>query len=69
LNRKTSELSWRKSSRSVANSACVEFAVNSDQATVFIRDSKDPQSPILAYNQVGWTNFIDDVKDGRFDLP
>ena len=33
-----------------------------------VRDSKDPQGPILRFDRESWAGFIDDVKRGEFDL-
>jgi hypothetical protein len=48
-------LVWRKSSRSDAIH-CVEVA--SDGNTIFVRDSKDTQGPVLAFNATVWRSFV-----------
>jgi hypothetical protein len=40
-------LSWRKASRSAANGECVEVA--SAMGRISVRDSKDPEGPVLTY--------------------
>lgn len=41
------ELAWRKAQSSIGNGACVEVAPANGQ--VAMRDSKDPQGPVLMY--------------------
>ena len=57
---------WRKSKRSAADSDCVEVAEDGG-ASVFVRDSKDPDGPMLAFDRDTWLAFLADVKRGRFD--
>jgi hypothetical protein len=56
---------WRKSSRSAGNGACVETARTRDG--VLVRDSKDPDGPVLVLVTDSWAHFIEDVQAGRFD--
>jgi hypothetical protein len=59
---------WRKSSYSGnGGSDCVEAATRSP-ATVAVRDSKNPDGPILTVVPAGWRDFIADIKLGRHDL-
>jgi Domain of unknown function (DUF397) len=54
---------WQKSTRSGAGSnECVEVLVTRD--LVLVRDSKDPNGPVLAFSGSQWTAFIGAVKDG-----
>jgi hypothetical protein len=58
---------WRKSSRS-QTSNCVEVAPLHGTATVALRDSKDPDGPVLLFDRAGWRGFLAGAKAGQFDL-
>jgi hypothetical protein len=54
---------WRKSSYSGANGGnCIEIAAAAH--TVAVRDSKDPDGPVLAFTPNDWQQFADQVKAG-----
>lgn len=59
------EVSWSKSSRSNASGDCLEVAYLLD--LVGVRDSKNPDGPILTFSRAEWAAFIAGVKDGRFE--
>jgi len=61
----SSELAWRKALRSTGNGACVEVAPAG--GLIAVRDSKDPDGPILRYTQAEWDAFLHGVKHGEFD--
>jgi Domain of unknown function (DUF397) len=59
---------WRESSRSGGNGGdCVEVAHNGPGA-VAVRDSKDRGGPELACSDRAWSEFVQGIKDGEFDL-
>ena len=61
------DLVWRKSSYSAGNGgACVEIAQS--PAAVWVRDSKDPGGPVLAFNRAEWSAFLAGTQDDEFDL-
>lgn len=61
-----SDVVWRKSGFSGA-SGCVEVAALADDL-IAVRDSKDPDGPILGFRRDEWNAFIEGVRDGEFDL-
>lgn len=56
-------LLWRKSTRSAGNGNCVETAETS--AGMAVRDSKDPNGPVLRFDREAWQTFIGNVPAGR----
>jgi hypothetical protein len=52
---------WRKSTR-CGTAACVEVATTDTGHAV--RDSKDPDSPILAFGEASWAAFTAELKRG-----
>jgi Domain of unknown function (DUF397) len=60
-------VAFQKSSHSGAsNPACVE--VGFVTAEVLLRDSKDPDGPVLHFTPDEWNAFLAGVRDGEFDL-
>jgi hypothetical protein len=57
-------LTWRKSTRSIANGQCIEAAVAHGQLAV--RDSVDKFGPMVTFTLNGWHAFINQIKDGNF---
>jgi Domain of unknown function (DUF397) len=49
-----------------ANPACVE--VGFVTAAILMRDSKDPDGPVLRFTTDEWKAFVSGVKAGEFDL-
>ena len=60
------ESAWRKSSRSQF-SACVEVRFVGDR--VPLRNSRDPDGPVLVFTAREWDAFVAGVKLGEFDRP
>ncbi|MBD0738468.1 DUF397 domain-containing protein [Streptomyces sp. CBMA29] len=58
---------WMKSSRSTGNGACVEVKSPAVESVV-VRDSKDPQGPVLSFSPEAWTSFVTDVDRGAFTI-
>jgi hypothetical protein len=58
------ELRWRKSTRSGAN-GCVEAAIT--PRLVAVRDSKDPDGPVLQFSRDAWRGFVASVRSSAFD--
>ena len=54
--------SWRKSSRSVHNGACIE--VTSASGVIAVRDSVDCSGPRVQYTARAWQSFIEGAKTG-----
>jgi len=60
-------LVWRKAAASAANGNCVEVAPTPGGG-VAVRDSKDPQGPILRFTAAEWAAFAEGMAAGEFDL-
>jgi hypothetical protein len=62
-----SRATWRKSSWSGGNGNCVEVAGNLP-GMVAVRDSKDPDGPVLAFSPAEWQMFTAGLKADEPDL-
>lgn len=57
-------LAWQKASVSTSYGACVELAAV--VGGVAMRDSKDPDGPILLYARAEFRAFLDGARNGDF---
>lgn len=55
-----SRAEWRKSSYSGNTGNCAEVAIT--ESVVGIRDSKDPQGPVLVFTREQWAELVQRVK-------
>jgi len=62
------EVQWRKSGASTANGQCAE-AGECPHGDWLVRDSKDPDGPVLRFTAAEWDAFRSGVKAGEFDDP
>jgi len=53
-------VNWRMSTYSLSNGNCVE--VGTGQALVAVRDSRDPDGPVLDVSPRAWIDFTERVK-------
>lgn len=60
------EALWRKSRRSGSDANCVEVAEL--PGALAMRDSKDPDGPVLVVARESWAAFVGGVRAGDFDL-
>lgn len=60
------DLTWHKSSYSSSNGQCVEVAAVG--ADIAVRDSKNPDGPVLVFGAEEWRAFVAGAVAGRFDL-
>jgi hypothetical protein len=58
-------LVWKKASASTSYGQCVELAAAA--GGVAMRDSKDPDGPILLYARAEFNAFLDGARNGDFD--
>lgn len=56
---------FRKSSASGAGD-CVQVS-HPNEGTWLVRDSKDPDGPVLSFNLGEWTAFLEGIRLGEFD--
>lgn len=59
------DATWRKSVRSQNNGACVEVTRVGD--VIGVRDSKDPDGPVLTYTLAEFSAFLDGAAKGEFN--
>jgi hypothetical protein len=59
-------LRWRKSKASQANGSCVELAAMQD-GSIAVRDSKDPNGPVLTFSRGEIRAWLHGVRAGEFD--
>jgi Domain of unknown function (DUF397) len=55
---------WHKSSHSGQNGNCVEVAANLP-GVVAVRDSKDPEGPVLVVTGEQWRGFVAELRSAR----
>ncbi len=67
MDRILSGLIWRKSSQSAQQDNCVETAELPGGGRA-IRDSKDPNGPVLRFASGEWQTFIGGIKNGSFEI-
>ena len=69
---------WRESGHETGETESVEVTITDDAAAaskhkadagrlILMRDSKNPDGPVLAFTEAEWRAFIAGVKDGEFD--
>jgi hypothetical protein len=58
------DVTWRKSSRSNTDGACVE--VRAVDEVIEIRDTNNRDGGTLRIHPVGWTAFVQSVRTGEF---
>jgi hypothetical protein len=69
-----SRAGWRKSSYSNGTGgSCVEITALTGHfreagQTVAVRDSKDPDGPVLTFTESAWCDFTAKIKTGELDL-
>ncbi|MFI9158978.1 DUF397 domain-containing protein [Kitasatospora aureofaciens] len=54
---------WRKSTYSNGQGGCIEV---DDAHPGRVRDSKDPQGPVLVFPSEAWGSFVAAVRSGEF---
>ncbi|MEV6668877.1 DUF397 domain-containing protein [Streptomyces sp. NPDC051162] len=61
----TDSFRWFKSSYSNNGGNCIEVAADLvvTSGTVPVRDSKDPNGPVLTFPSGAWSSFVTGVKD------
>ena len=59
------EVGFVKSSK-CADASCVEVGVAAGLGAVLLRDSKDPNGPVLQFTAAEWLAFREGVRAGEF---
>jgi Domain of unknown function (DUF397) len=63
---KGDDMAWIKSSLSFSNGNCVEIEGQPDGG-VNMRNSRDPDGPVLRFTASEWAAFTSGVRNGEFD--
>ncbi len=58
---------WVKSSLSFSNGNCVEVAEESSPSRVLVRNSREPDGPVLSFTPGEWRAFAAGARNGEFD--
>ncbi|MBO0758986.1 MAG: DUF397 domain-containing protein [Bradyrhizobiaceae bacterium] len=58
-------LTWTKAQASTHNGQCVEIAAAA--GNIALRDSKNPDGPVLVYTPAEFRAFLDGARNGEFD--
>lgn len=66
MTRDLTPATWRKSSFSSSQAACVEVADLPDSDRRAVRDSKNPSGPALSFTAAQWSAFTTGVRAGDF---
>lgn len=61
------EVAWRKAAGSFSNGQCAG-AGRGTCGMVHVRDSKDPDGPVLTFASPEWDAFVQGVRAGEFGL-
>ncbi|HVF14304.1 MAG TPA: DUF397 domain-containing protein [Acidimicrobiales bacterium] len=61
-----SEEDFRVSSFTASGTSCVAVAMG--DGLIGVRDSKNPDGPVLLFNDKEWRAFLNGVKAGEFEL-
>ena len=64
-NNDDSQRRWRKSAL-CSTSGCVEVA--EERGQYLLRDSKDPEGPVLTFTRAEWDAFVAGVRSGDFEF-
>ena len=65
MNEHLSSLNWRKSSYSNGQANCVEVA--NAEPVIAVRDSKNPDGPVLVFGAAEWRAFVAGITAGELD--
>lgn len=61
-------VTWQRAS-GCGNGSCVEIMLDGAVQKVYLRDSKHPDYPPLAFTMGEWAAFVKGVEAGEFEVP